>query len=49
MITTIIFGHNKAALPNLTVVILGYGMGYIFIEFIAKIIDCGSRIYSDKV
>ena len=46
LITNIAFGHNTAALPNLTGLMLGYYRGYIFKEFVAKMMDCGARIHS---
>ena len=46
MITNIAFGHNTAALPNLTGLMLGYDRGYVFRDCIAKMMDCGSRIHS---
>ena len=46
MITKIAFGSNNATEPDLTGLMLGCDRGHVLREFIAKIIDCGSRIYS---
>ena len=39
------FGHNTAALPDLTSLMLGYDRGYIFRDFIPKMVDCGARTH----
>ena len=36
MITNIAFGHNTAALPNLTGLMLGYDRGYVFRELLLR-------------
>ena len=46
MVTKISFGHNTAALLDLTGIILGYDRGYFFKDFISKMMDCGTRIHS---
>ena len=46
MITKIAFGQNTTALPDLTGLILGYDRGYVFRDFISKMVDCGARIHS---
>ena len=46
MIKKIPFGHNTAALPDLTVLMLSYDRGYVFRDFAAKMMDCGTRIHS---
>ena len=46
MITKISFGHNTAALPDLTGLMLGYDRGYVFRDFVANMMNCGARIHS---
>ena len=46
MVTKISFGHNTAALPDLTGLMLGYDQGYVFRDFLSKMMDCGTRIHS---
>ena len=46
MITKISFGNNTAGAPDLTGLMLGYDRGYVFREFVAKMIDCGTRIHT---
>ena len=46
MVTKIVFGNNTATLPNLTGLMIGNDRGYLFRDFIAKIMDAGTIIYS---
>ena len=46
MVTKIAFGTNTAALPNITGLVLSYDRRCIFRDFIAKIMNCESRIHS---
>lgn len=44
MITKISFGNHTARAPDLTGLMLGYNKEYVFQYFIAKMMDCGTRI-----
>lgn len=46
MASKIIFGHNIEALPDLSGLMLGFGIICKFMIFLAKTMDCGSRIHS---
>ena len=46
MVANISFGHSTAILPDITDLMIGYGRGYAFKDFVAKIMDCGTRIHS---
>lgn len=46
MITKIAFGHNTAAAPDLAGLMIGYDRGYVFRDFVAKMMDSGTCIHS---
>ena len=46
MITKVAFGHNTAVLLDLNELVLGYERGYVFRDFVAKMMDHRKHIHS---